>query len=150
MVDMVNCLDAFTGQRTRLVVVVDGLDSCEQSKVSGLKNIIPKSSFYLNNRRNKSTLEVTHHSRYRSFQYWTPFTCCSPTKGHPSSSCWPLIPTLSQKPSSSTSIRRTGTLALAGTRTSETSFTCPSSFRMLVFAGLQLHNRYASLITTKL
>ena len=33
MVDMVMCLDAFTGQRTRLVVVVDGLDSCEQSKV---------------------------------------------------------------------------------------------------------------------
>ncbi len=33
MVDMVTCLDAFTGQRTRLVVVVDGLDSCEQSKV---------------------------------------------------------------------------------------------------------------------
>jgi ankyrin repeat-rich membrane spanning protein len=33
MVDMVTCLDSFTGQRTRLVVVVDGLDSCEQTKV---------------------------------------------------------------------------------------------------------------------
>lgn len=27
------CLDAFTVQQTRLVVVVDGLDSCEQEKV---------------------------------------------------------------------------------------------------------------------
>ena len=34
MVDMVTCLDAFTGQRTRLVVIVDGLDSCEQTKAS--------------------------------------------------------------------------------------------------------------------
>ena len=34
MIDMVTCLDAFTGQRTRLVVIVDGLDSCEQSKVN--------------------------------------------------------------------------------------------------------------------
>ena len=33
MRNMVRCLDAFTDQRTRLVVVVDGLDSCEQSKV---------------------------------------------------------------------------------------------------------------------
>ncbi|XP_071550191.1 uncharacterized protein Arms isoform X4 [Panulirus ornatus] len=33
MVDMVKCLDAFTSQQTRLVVVVDGLDSCEQEKV---------------------------------------------------------------------------------------------------------------------
>ena len=33
MVDMVACLDAFTGQRTRMVVIVDGLDSCEQTKV---------------------------------------------------------------------------------------------------------------------
>ncbi len=42
MVDMVTCLDAFTGQRTRLVVIVDGLDSCEQSKVSGFKNKLPR------------------------------------------------------------------------------------------------------------
>ncbi|XP_068222822.1 kinase D-interacting substrate of 220 kDa B-like isoform X3 [Palaemon carinicauda] len=33
MVEMVKCLDAFTIQQTRLVVVVDGLDSCEQEKV---------------------------------------------------------------------------------------------------------------------
>lgn len=33
MTDMVKCLDAFTGQQTRLVVIVDGLDSCEQDKV---------------------------------------------------------------------------------------------------------------------
>jgi KAP family P-loop domain len=29
----VKCLDSFTGQQTRLVVIVDGLDSCEQDKV---------------------------------------------------------------------------------------------------------------------
>ena len=33
LVDMVRCLDAFTTQQTRLVVIVDGLDSCEQTKV---------------------------------------------------------------------------------------------------------------------
>ncbi|CAL4201954.1 unnamed protein product, partial [Meganyctiphanes norvegica] len=33
MVDMVQCLDAFNWQQTRLVVIVDGLDSCEQEKV---------------------------------------------------------------------------------------------------------------------
>ena len=33
MLDMIKCLDSFTNQQTRLVVVVDGLDSCEQSKV---------------------------------------------------------------------------------------------------------------------
>ena len=33
MVNMTKTLDAFTGYQTRLVVVVDGLDSCEQSKV---------------------------------------------------------------------------------------------------------------------
>lgn len=33
MVNMVKTLDSFTGHQTRLVVVVDGLDSCEQSKV---------------------------------------------------------------------------------------------------------------------
>lgn len=33
MVEMVKCLDAYTFQQTRLVVVVDGLDSCEQEKV---------------------------------------------------------------------------------------------------------------------
>ncbi|KAK6168546.1 hypothetical protein SNE40_021058 [Patella caerulea] len=30
---LVNCMDAFTDRQTRLVVVVDGLDSCEQDKV---------------------------------------------------------------------------------------------------------------------
>jgi ankyrin repeat-rich membrane spanning protein len=29
----VKCLDSFTSQQTRLVVIVDGLDSCEQDKV---------------------------------------------------------------------------------------------------------------------
>ncbi|PSN34444.1 hypothetical protein C0J52_21643 [Blattella germanica] len=33
MTDMVKCLDSFTLQQTRLVVIVDGLDSCEQDKV---------------------------------------------------------------------------------------------------------------------
>ncbi|KAL7300780.1 hypothetical protein TKK_0006756 [Trichogramma kaykai] len=33
MVEMVKCLDSFTSQKSRLVVVVDGLDSCEQDKV---------------------------------------------------------------------------------------------------------------------
>ncbi|CAL4059484.1 unnamed protein product, partial [Meganyctiphanes norvegica] len=33
MVDMVQCLDAFKWQQTRMVVMVDGLDSCEQEKV---------------------------------------------------------------------------------------------------------------------
>ncbi|XP_059085924.1 kinase D-interacting substrate of 220 kDa-like isoform X2 [Tigriopus californicus] len=33
MLDMIKGLDAFTNQQSRLVVVVDGLDSCEQSKV---------------------------------------------------------------------------------------------------------------------
>ncbi|XP_077502439.1 ankyrin repeat-rich membrane spanning [Amblyomma americanum] len=30
---MVHCLDAFVGKQTRLVLIVDGLDSCEQDKV---------------------------------------------------------------------------------------------------------------------
>lgn len=29
----VKCLDSFTAQKSRLVVIVDGLDSCEQDKV---------------------------------------------------------------------------------------------------------------------
>ena len=33
MNQMVKCMDAFTTDQTRLVVVVDGLDSCEQGKV---------------------------------------------------------------------------------------------------------------------
>ncbi|XP_012282604.1 kinase D-interacting substrate of 220 kDa isoform X3 [Orussus abietinus] len=33
MTEMVKCLDSFTAQQSRLVVVVDGLDSCEQDKV---------------------------------------------------------------------------------------------------------------------
>ncbi|XP_023245841.1 kinase D-interacting substrate of 220 kDa [Copidosoma floridanum] len=33
MTDMVKCLDSFTSQKSRLVVIVDGLDSCEQDKV---------------------------------------------------------------------------------------------------------------------
>lgn len=35
-----SCLDAFTGQQTRLVVVVDALDSCEQEKVLALLNAV--------------------------------------------------------------------------------------------------------------
>ncbi|XP_021938085.1 kinase D-interacting substrate of 220 kDa isoform X3 [Zootermopsis nevadensis] len=33
MTEMAKCLDSFTTQQTRLVVIVDGLDSCEQDKV---------------------------------------------------------------------------------------------------------------------
>ncbi|XP_063892186.1 kinase D-interacting substrate of 220 kDa B isoform X5 [Helicoverpa armigera] len=50
---VVSCLDAFTGQQTRLVVVVDALDSCEQEKVLALLNAVyalcsdPKSPFIL-------------------------------------------------------------------------------------------------------
>ncbi|XP_043269211.1 kinase D-interacting substrate of 220 kDa B isoform X3 [Venturia canescens] len=33
MTEMVKCLDSFTSQQSRLVVIVDGLDSCEQDKV---------------------------------------------------------------------------------------------------------------------
>ncbi|CAL1542159.1 unnamed protein product, partial [Lymnaea stagnalis] len=33
MSKMVNCMDSFTDDQTRLVVIVDGLDSCEQDKV---------------------------------------------------------------------------------------------------------------------
>ncbi|KAG7210898.1 hypothetical protein KM043_016276 [Ampulex compressa] len=33
MTEMVKCLDSFMAQQSRLVVVVDGLDSCEQDKV---------------------------------------------------------------------------------------------------------------------
>ena len=33
LLEMVRRLDSLTGQQSRLVVVVDGLDSCEQSKV---------------------------------------------------------------------------------------------------------------------
>jgi hypothetical protein len=36
----VKCLDAFTGQQTRLVVVVDALDSCEQDRVLIVLNAI--------------------------------------------------------------------------------------------------------------
>ncbi|XP_061383302.1 kinase D-interacting substrate of 220 kDa B isoform X2 [Danaus plexippus] len=49
----VSCLDAFTGQQTRLVVVVDALDSCEQEKVLALLNAVhalcsdPRSPFIL-------------------------------------------------------------------------------------------------------
>ncbi|GAB6020752.1 hypothetical protein CHUAL_003414 [Chamberlinius hualienensis] len=33
MAEMAKCIDGFTGNQTRLVVIVDGLDSCEQEKV---------------------------------------------------------------------------------------------------------------------
>ncbi|XP_043467712.1 kinase D-interacting substrate of 220 kDa isoform X5 [Leptopilina heterotoma] len=33
MTEMVKCMDSFTAQQSRLVVIVDGLDSCEQDKV---------------------------------------------------------------------------------------------------------------------
>lgn len=33
MKDMVKCLDSLSSQQTRLVIFVDGLDSCEQDKV---------------------------------------------------------------------------------------------------------------------
>ncbi|XP_041977396.1 kinase D-interacting substrate of 220 kDa B isoform X18 [Aricia agestis] len=53
LTQIVTCLDAFTGQQTRLVIVVDALDSCEQEKVLALLNAIhalcsdPKSPFIL-------------------------------------------------------------------------------------------------------
>ncbi|XP_028968911.1 kinase D-interacting substrate of 220 kDa B [Galendromus occidentalis] len=31
--DMIHCMDSFTRKQTRLVIIVDGLDSCEQTKV---------------------------------------------------------------------------------------------------------------------
>jgi ankyrin repeat-rich membrane spanning protein len=31
--NMTRCMDAFTNNHTRLVVIVDGLDSCEQDKL---------------------------------------------------------------------------------------------------------------------
>ncbi|OQR69440.1 kinase D-interacting substrate of 220 kDa-like [Tropilaelaps mercedesae] len=31
--DMIHCMDSFMGKQTRLVIIVDGLDSCEQTKV---------------------------------------------------------------------------------------------------------------------
>ncbi|XP_032676963.1 kinase D-interacting substrate of 220 kDa B isoform X3 [Odontomachus brunneus] len=33
MTDMIKCLDSFMAQQSRLVIIVDGLDSCEQDKV---------------------------------------------------------------------------------------------------------------------
>ncbi|XP_033219182.1 kinase D-interacting substrate of 220 kDa isoform X2 [Belonocnema kinseyi] len=33
MTDMIKCLDSFSSQQSRLAVIVDGLDSCEQDKV---------------------------------------------------------------------------------------------------------------------
>lgn len=33
MKEMVKCLDGLSAQQTRLVIIVDGLDSCEQEKV---------------------------------------------------------------------------------------------------------------------
>lgn len=33
MKEMVKCMDSLSSQQTRLVVIVDGLDSCEQDKV---------------------------------------------------------------------------------------------------------------------
>jgi len=40
LTDMVKCLDAFTSQQTRLVVVVDALDTCEQDRVLIVLNAI--------------------------------------------------------------------------------------------------------------
>ncbi|XP_046564422.1 kinase D-interacting substrate of 220 kDa B-like [Haliotis rubra] len=37
---MVNCMDNFTKRQTRLVVIVDGLDSCEQDKVLQVLDIV--------------------------------------------------------------------------------------------------------------
>lgn len=37
---MVNCMDIFTQKQTRLVVIVDGLDSCEQDKVLQVLDIV--------------------------------------------------------------------------------------------------------------
>lgn len=40
MADMVKCLDAFTGQQSRLVGVVDTLDSCDTERTLGVLNAI--------------------------------------------------------------------------------------------------------------
>ncbi|OWF35590.1 kinase D-interacting substrate of 220 kDa-like [Mizuhopecten yessoensis] len=40
MTRMVTCMDKFTSSQTRLVVIVDGLDSCEQDKVLQVLDII--------------------------------------------------------------------------------------------------------------
>lgn len=36
----VRCLDAFTAQQTRLVVILDGLDTCEQEKVLSILDAV--------------------------------------------------------------------------------------------------------------
>ncbi|XP_069130680.1 kinase D-interacting substrate of 220 kDa B-like isoform X1 [Argopecten irradians] len=40
MTKMVTCMDKFTNSQTRLVVIVDGLDSCEQDKVLQVLDVI--------------------------------------------------------------------------------------------------------------
>ncbi|ROT65869.1 hypothetical protein C7M84_016147 [Penaeus vannamei] len=89
MVEMVKCLDAFTAQQTRLVIVVDGLDSCEQEKaielhvhrvfnessISGhdyLRNIVHL-PFYLQNsglRKVKQAQQAAEKTRGRSQSMW--------------------------------------------------------------------------------
>ena len=44
MGQLTNCMDAFTTTHTRLVVIVDGLDSCEQEK---LLQVYMKAIFYV-------------------------------------------------------------------------------------------------------
>lgn len=36
----VKCIEGFTGRRTRIVIVVDGLDSCEQDKVLNMLDTV--------------------------------------------------------------------------------------------------------------
>ena len=38
LADMIRTLDAFTRSQTRLVVVVDGLDNCEQERMVQVSN----------------------------------------------------------------------------------------------------------------
>ncbi len=60
MLDMLKCLDAFAGQQSRLVVVVDGLDSCEQPKVGPFQE----------GGRGICCQEI-NLVLFRSFLYWT-------------------------------------------------------------------------------
>jgi len=43
---LTRCMDAFTDNHTRLVVIVDGLDSCEQDKLLRVLDMV-SSLFYL-------------------------------------------------------------------------------------------------------
>ena len=49
--NLTRCMDAFTSNHTRLVVIVDGLDSCEQDK---LLHVLDMVSFLYRRRNNNN------------------------------------------------------------------------------------------------